>query len=152
MTFLIEDFSTIRRAARSLNDEAEAAVDGGGALATPDGQILSLFKQWAAALRYAESIAAGDEEEFSAACRIAWRLEERIFQAPAEGVRGLALKVFLAHRSVYGSSRGVDPCMLNATEDGFDDRVDDFFRSAIRDAATFVPELAPLCAPAIGST
>jgi hypothetical protein len=120
---------------------------------TGDCRILGLFREWSSAFRYAESIVdQASEEVFEEALEKANRLEDAIIETPAEGIVGLAIKTFYLYRESFRFAQpGGDPCALNAPKGS--DYVDPVNAqtavSAIRDIARLVPELAPLCAPAL---
>jgi hypothetical protein len=130
---------------------------------TGDRRILGLFRSWTTALRHAEAIASEAspgtqaEDEFVAQWERARGLWRAVVETPAEGVAGLAVKLFLLH---HESLRLVpdgyepaddDPCTLIRPRE--DELVEpeslEIISSAIRDIARLVPELAPLCAPAL---
>ena len=120
---------------------------------TTDCCILELFREWIAALRYAEEI--GDdiaaEDEFAARCERARGLRRSIVETPAEGVAGLAVKWFLLHHQAF---RMLPPGYQPADDDPCEDELFEpecrgLITSTLADIARLVPELAPLCAPAL---
>lgn len=118
-------------------------------------EVLAKFREWCEASRYAETI--GDdrasEPAYNEACSAACEIEDYLVKTPASGPIGLTIKVFLRHKDEHQGSRpGGDPCKLCAPVKGERDGiVDDVEESLLRDAVRFLPELAPLCAAAIGT-
>jgi hypothetical protein len=119
-----------------------------------DVEVLAKFREWCAACRYAETI--GDdfasEPAYNEACGVAYEIEDYLVKTPASGPIGLAIKVFLRHKDEHQGPRRDAPCKLCAPVKGERDGiVDDVEESLLRDAVRFLPELAPLCAAAIGT-
>ncbi len=87
-----------------------------------------------------------------AVCK-ATRFEDAIAETAAEGLLGLAVKVFFVyqagHTVVPKGRLGGDPCALHPPTDRGDCLSPLMSLSAVRDIARLVPELAPLCAPAL---
>jgi hypothetical protein len=81
------------------------------------------------------------------------QFKDAIAETPAEGIVGLALKVFFLYRAdhtvVPKGKRSGDPCALNPPTERDDCLSPDMSFSAIRDIARLVPKLVPLCAPAL---
>jgi hypothetical protein len=125
------------------------------ATVTGDRRIFGLFRQWAEAFRHTDSLAErASDEVFEEAVDKANRFEDAIAETPAEGIVGLAVKVFFLYRASFtsmpGGRSGGDPCALNAPKGNDIDPVDpEMAVSAIRDIARLVPGLASLCAPAL---
>jgi hypothetical protein len=123
---------------------------------TGDRRILGLFRQWAEAWRYSASIAARDatDEEMAAAVAKATPFQEAIIETPAEGILGLAVKVYFLHdhdhSMIPDGERSDDACALYPPSENERGSISaEMSLSAIRDIARLVPELAPLCAPAL---
>lgn len=139
-----------------------------------DADILALFHQWCAAHRAtASSSKFATDDEFDAACDVANRLAERIYDAPVQGVVGLAIKAYMIGEESKGDElecpRG-DPCMLGRfaessyscrraasgepdtwTNDAHLYMGSRALRGLLASAAAFVPELQPLVQQAIES-
>jgi hypothetical protein len=131
-----------------------------------DVEILALFRQWCAAWRACScSSKFANQDEFDAACDVATRLAERIYDAPVQGVVGLAIKAFMVgegQRSDTLEDRQPDPCALGpftessyacrAVRGEYDTWTDvahlylpsHALRGLLASAAAFVPELRPL--------
>jgi hypothetical protein len=94
-----------------------------------DRRILGLFREWRAAWDQLDAIADCDSDGPAAVAALARLrvIEKAIADTPAEGVIGLAVKF-----------------CLGLWKDGH--LFGQITRSSLRDAARFVPELAPLCA------
>jgi hypothetical protein len=110
-----------------------------------DDAILSLFRQWIEAQR-AESDAEGT---------VISGIEHKIFDIPAQGTIGFAVKAYLAVFYEGRLGRGDDLAALPAFDPESDgnpeNRLDTHCSlSMMRDAARFVPEIAALAEPLIG--
>ena len=122
---------------------------------TGDRQILGLFREWMSAKCHAASIpdTADDDEDFDAASKEVDRFEDAIAETPAEGLLGLAVKVFFlygaGHNVLPKGRPGADPCALYPPTDRDDCLAPGMSLSAVRDIARLVPALARLCAPAL---
>jgi hypothetical protein len=134
-----------------------------------DADILQLFRQWCTAWRASGARGLSDEE-CDAACDIANRLGEQIYDAPVQGVVGLAIKAYMVAQGGGGDGleyvRGSDPCDLGrfsersyACRTILGERADvahlylgsHALRGLLASAASFVPELRPLVAKAVES-
>src|SRR5215216_5231938 len=128
-----------------------------------DAELLALFRQWCAAWRATRST--GPNEELDAAVNEAGRIAEQIYNAPVQGVVGLAIKAFMVGEGSMGddldaSPRREDVCALGPFVDqcysrrhlGNDQWTDvahlfqpqRALRGLLASAAGFVPELLPL--------
>jgi hypothetical protein len=110
-----------------------------------DDAILSLFRQWIEVQR-AESDAEGT---------VIPGIEHAIFDTPAQGAVGFAVKVYLAVFYEGRPGRGGDLAALPALDPESDGnpeyRLDTHCTlSMMRDAARFVPEITALAEPLIG--
>jgi hypothetical protein len=120
-----------------------------------DRYLMRLFERWAEAFRFcAAAVERESDEVFDEALAKANRFEDAIAETPAEGIVGLAVKVFFLYRdsftSTQGGRRGDDPCALNPPNRRDTAPIKaEMAVSAIRDIARLVPELAPLCAPTL---
>jgi hypothetical protein len=87
-----------------------------------------------------------DDPEWLGLMARACELERAIGATPAEGVRGLAVKIFLReHCDSPLLSNCIDPCALNPLNPIAGERIaDGLTRELVRDAVHFLPELAPL--------
>jgi hypothetical protein len=138
----------------TLNEQHETEGAVMSAIPADDSEILSLFREWVAAMRAADALPGGpdgspEQAEYDAACRRCWNLEEAITAMPAAGAAGFAIKIYIAVHIVDVSARD-DNAALSA--DALDaDRCCDVRVSAalLRDAIRFAPELAPLTAAVI---
>lgn len=116
--------------------------------APDDNKILTLFREWVAATRASISLwKDGNSEEYdAAAATIDDTIERPIIETPSSGAAGLAIKAYLAIRASGGGARE-DEAALNP-KFGLNWLIE---ASLLRDAARFVPELAPLVAGAVES-
>jgi hypothetical protein len=93
-----------------------------------------------------------DDQMAEAVCK-ATRFEDAIAETAAEGLLGLAVKVFSVYqagRTIVPKGRlGGDPCALHPPTDCDDCLSPLMSLSAVPDIARLVPGLAPLCAPAL---
>ena len=86
----------------------------GGRQDAGDAEILGLFREWCAAWR-ASSRRELSDEECEAACDVANRLAEQIYEAEVQGIVGLAIKVYMAADGSDGlASCRSDPCTFGA--------------------------------------
>jgi hypothetical protein len=108
-----------------------------------DPVILSLFREWMAARRYALSLCMREPPD-EEATKKAWarinELHRAIIDTPAAGVVGLAIKAYL-HIHDWDDGWREDGAALSR-----DSRQ---LRGLIKDVVRFVPELAPLAANAL---
>jgi hypothetical protein len=110
-----------------------------------DAAILSLFREWMAARRYALSLCMREppDEEVT---RKTWtrinELHRATIDTPAAGVVGLAIKTYL-HIHDWDDGWREDGAALTR-----DSRQ---LRGLLEDAVRFVPELTPLAANALGA-
>ncbi len=124
---------------------------------TGDRRILGLFREWLEAWRYSGSIAAtATDDQMGEAVATAARFEDAIAETPAEGIAGLAVKVFFLYRDGHTTVpkgkrdfEGGDPCELNPPTGDTDCLSPEMSVSAIRDVSRLVPALTRLCAPAL---
>jgi hypothetical protein len=115
---------------------------------TGDRRICELFCEWQAAWRYSDSIGkTATDEEMDEATSKASRFEDAIAETAAEGIAGLAVKLFVDYHQQDPCARAGDPCALSGNADLAERS--GLALSAIKDIARLVPELAPLCAPAL---
>jgi hypothetical protein len=103
-----------------------------------DSKILALFREWVAARRHMSAV---PDEEFEAACAVLRRIEDTINETPSSGAAGLAIKSYLALHAEGGN----DPKDAAALGDA----AINYYASILKDAISFVPELAPLARHAI---
>src|SRR6476469_9287602 len=115
--------------------------------AADDSAILALFHEWQEALGAANS-AVTDEEAEPLDDRV-WQIERQIYDAPAAGAVGFAIKAYLLAR-VHVHTKG-NGLLLPFDEDdyGTGDRLcltKHAARGPLADAARFLPELEPIVA------
>jgi hypothetical protein len=140
----------------TLNEHETEARRGAVMSAIPadDSEILSLFREWVAAMRAADALPGGpdgspEQAEYDAACRRCWNLEKAITAIPAAGAAGLAIKIYIGVHVVDTSTRD-DDAALSADALDVDQSCDARVSASIlRDAVRFAPELAPLTAAVI---
>jgi hypothetical protein len=112
MTSIVYDFATIRQRMP-------------GAAPPGDRRILRLFRTWQAGILPNK----------------AQQLVDAIAETPAEGLAGLAIKVYFAFRGLPNGEYDIDlideAMLVSLTKD------------IVRLMPEVVPELAPLCAPAL---
>jgi hypothetical protein len=121
----------------------------------PDTAILTLFRQWVAGQRAAQLIddQSPDGDLLTAANERLDELLDRISATPSQGITGFAVKAYLAvHAEHYPFVIGFDSAGLAPFTDPPEEWHADTHSiiGAMRDAARFVPELAPLVAQMIG--
>jgi hypothetical protein len=118
----------------------------GEAMAMPadaDSRILSVFREWMAARRHAGALYVRelpDKEVEKQAWAHVNQLHCVIFDTPAAGVVGLAIKAYL---QVHDWDQGRREDGAAVTRDSED------WQGLLKDAVRFVPELAPLAANAL---
>jgi hypothetical protein len=122
-----------------------------------DVAIVSLFREWIAAVIEAEALAqnnpADDTPEqaaFETACCRADDLVGAIADIPSQGPVGLAVKAFLRYRNENPPAWGEPPETLGTTLLDPGNLDSDLGCSIIADAVRFLPELGPLAAAVIG--
>ena len=118
----------------------------GALLAGDNSVILALFHEWQEALGAANS-AATDEEAEPLDQRV-WRLERQIYDAPAAGAAGFAVKAFMLARVEVNTNR--NGLFLPFDEDHYagDGRLcltKHAVKGLLADAARFLSELAHRC-------
>ena len=112
MTSIVYDFDAIRRRIP-------------GAAPPDDCRILRLFRTWQAGILPNK----------------ARQLVDAIVETPAEGLAGLAIKVYFAFRELPNGDDDIDP---------IDETMHvSLIKDIVRLVAETVPELAPLCAPTL---
>jgi len=124
----------------------------GALLAGDNSVILALFHEWQEALGAANS-AATDEEAEPLDQRV-WRLERQIYDAPAAGAAGFAVKAFMLARVEVNTNR--NGLFLPFDEDHYagDGRLSltkHAVKGLLADAARFLSELAPIVARVVAS-
>jgi hypothetical protein len=122
-----------------------------------DDAILALFRRWR---EVAELAHASQEDDGGGLDQQVWAIEEQISDTPAEGVTGLAIKIYLAaYHRVPDGGRGVEVGTLAALDTEDNAYASDghlrldlrSLRGLVQDAARFVPELAPFVAAVIAT-
>jgi hypothetical protein len=125
----------------SASNGGEAATV---AAAPDDNRILSLFREWMAARRHAGALYNLRELPDKEVEKHAWahvnQLHCVIFDTPAAGVVGLAIKAYL---QVHDWDQGRREDGAAVTRDS------QYWRGLLKDAVRFVPEVAPLVANAL---
>jgi hypothetical protein len=136
-----------------------------------DAEILALFREWCAAWRAcSEASSNATDEEMEVALNAAEEIAERIYDAPVQGIVGLAIKAFMVGEGERNNNldpvTGGDPCALGAFADSaysarhvhgewtgfaFLYSGQHALRGLLASAAAFVPELQPLVAKAVAS-
>lgn len=141
---LLEWNSHERRVLESILAALKIIAGAGGPVTTApvtgDRRIIGLLSEWLVRVRWANRPGDRSDAAIDADCEPVRAIEDAITETPAEGATGLAVKVFL---SAYYEGEG-DDCALAPSES-----MSDNTRSLLQDIARLVPELAPLCAPAL---
>jgi hypothetical protein len=141
---LVYDYDSIRSALPSAEPAAPSAP------VPDDRRLLDLFEKWKTAFRHAER-KAGEDDRDNAVDEV-MAIEEEIAGTPAEGMLGMAVKVFLLCRDGFiPKPGGRDPCALSPSDGNTAPLYAEMAISAVRDIARLVPELAPLCTPALAA-
>jgi hypothetical protein len=130
-----EEVLAIRQVLEMVERLPEAQLSAAAEPVTGDHRILALFHEWRASNDRLDAVGDLDENDPVFVTALARHratikaTEEAIVETPADGI-GIAVKFFLGLWDA-------DPELSGG--------VDAFARSALRDAARLVPELAPLC-------
>jgi hypothetical protein len=152
-----------------MNEHDPFALGGRQDMGSEDGddeRVLALFREWCAAWRTTSKIA--DDDEHDVATEAANRIAEQIYDAPVQGVVGLAIKAFMVGQSSDNGPKDrlddycalgpfAESCYSPRCVSGVRTEVAHLFMSShalrglLASAASFVPELRPLVADAIGS-
>ncbi len=123
---------------RDMQQEASRISPG-------DDRILSLFREWVAASRHMAAVPGEAEEECKAAIAVVNGIEDTINETPSSGAAGLAIKSYLSlHIEAFYDPK--DAAALGDTAINYE-----VHASILADAIRFVPELAPLAAPAFAA-
>jgi hypothetical protein len=86
-----------------------------------------------------------EQRAFEAAAAQAEGMLAEMAEVPAAGLAGFVLKVFLYVRSQHGGSAGAEPCAVRAVFESDEIYASTLLmQSLLKDAARFMPELAPL--------
>jgi hypothetical protein len=105
-----------------------------------DDRILSLFREWVAAKRHMSAV---PDEEYEAASAVLGDLEDTINETPSRGAAGLAIKSYLSLHIECGFCDPKDAAALDEKAINYE-----VHASILKDAVSFVPELAPLAVAA----
>ena len=116
--------------------------------ASQDREILSLFRRWIEAHRATDRVSQAGvaDAEHNAASAVWGAIEDRIFETPAEGTVGFAVKAYLL---AYYENPGGRVAALDRFDPGDGSPTAACAVSLLRDAARIVPEIAELAARAI---
>lgn len=130
-------------------------MSGAAPVAPDDGEILTLFHQWVAAQREADrllNVHGSETSEYEAQCNALDDLDAGIFNTPAAGTIGMAVKLYVMAHYEFGSPSDT-PALRGWDKDDGDEpeRIlqNHGYASLLRDAARFVPEIGELASALI---
>jgi hypothetical protein len=119
-----------------------------------DAALLTLFREWRAGMRdiEGERPAEETEDQYDAACHAVWDIARQIYDTPAAGLVGLAIKAFMLAFEVCVDHlpSSEEPSSLGEFSRHHYGAGDTLYlrnhaiKGLVGDIACFVPEVAPL--------